>query len=109
MPDVRGQKRIARLDQADRKAQGTQRTSRYNQGMPKNTSEHTTCLNLEADVLQLRLQATWDHQNLITEDWPGLTSLRIWRQQHEHMDPSCLVSAVQAAGGVDFLNILWTP
>ncbi len=26
-------------------------------------------------------------------------SVRIWRKEHESMDPSCLVSTVQAAGG----------
>ncbi len=26
--------------------------------------------------------------------------VRIWREEHESMDPSCLVSMVQAGGGV---------
>uniref|UniRef100_A0AAR2M4K4 Uncharacterized protein n=1 Tax=Pygocentrus nattereri TaxID=42514 RepID=A0AAR2M4K4_PYGNA len=28
-----------------------------------------------------------------------LLAARIWRKQHESMDPSCVVSAVQAGGG----------
>ncbi len=61
-----------------------------------------------------RIQFTQNHQNWTIEDWktlPGLMSLyfceriwwiwwvRIWRKGHESMDPSCLVSTVQAGGG----------
>ena len=40
--------------------------------------------------------------------------VRIWRKQHESMDPSCLVATVQAAGGGVmvwgiFFGTLWAP
>ncbi len=61
-----------------------------------------------------RLQFTQDHQNWTIEDWKNVAwsdesrfllqhsdgRVRIWRKEHESMDPSCLVSMVQAAGGV---------
>ncbi|KAK7136638.1 hypothetical protein R3I93_016855 [Phoxinus phoxinus] len=40
--DPRGQRRMARLVQADRKATVTQITTRYNQGVQKSISERTT-------------------------------------------------------------------
>ena len=127
--DARGQRRMARLVQADRKATVTQITTRYNRGLQKSISEHNTS-NLEADGLQqqktmpvpllsaknrkLRLQFTQAHQNWTIENWKNISwsdesrfllqhsdgRVRIWRKQHESMDPSCLVSTVQAAGGV---------
>ncbi len=53
------------------------------------------------------------HQNWTTEDWKNFAlsdesrfllrhsdgSIRIWCKEHESMDPSCLVSTVQAGGG----------
>ncbi len=60
-----------------------------------------------------RLQFTQAHQNLTIEDWKNLACsdesrfllrhsdgrVRIWHKEHESMDPSCLVSTVQASGG----------
>ncbi len=60
-----------------------------------------------------RLQFTQAHQNLTIEDWKNIAwsdesrfllqhsdgRVRIWRKDHESMDPSCLVSIVQAGGG----------
>ncbi len=60
-----------------------------------------------------RLQFTQAHQNWTIEDWKNVTCsdesrfllrysddrVRIWRKEHESIDPSCLVSTVQAAGG----------
>ncbi len=60
-----------------------------------------------------RLQFTQAHQNWTIEDWKNVAWsdesrfllrhsdgwVRIWRKEHESMDPSCLVSAVQAGGG----------
>ncbi|XDV46894.1 hypothetical protein PO909_016698 [Leuciscus waleckii] len=54
--DARGQRRMGRLIQADRRATLTEITTRY--------------------------------------------KVRIWRKQNENMDPSCLVTTVQAGGGV---------
>ncbi len=60
-----------------------------------------------------RIQFTPDHQNWTIEDWKNVAwsdeswfllqhsddRVRIWCKEHESMDPSCLVSTVQAAGG----------
>ncbi len=60
-----------------------------------------------------RLQFTQDHQNRTIEDWKNVAwsdesrfllrhsdgRVRIWRKEHESMDPSSLVSTVQAGGG----------
>ncbi len=68
---------------------------------------------LSAKNRKRRLQFAQAHQNWIIEDWKSVawsdesrfllrhsdSSVRIWRKEHESMDPSCLVSAVQAAGG----------
>ncbi len=45
--DVRGQRRMGRLDRDDRKATVTQITTRYNQGMQNTISERTTCRTLK--------------------------------------------------------------
>ncbi len=64
--------------------------------------------------MKRRLQFTQAHQNLTIEDWKNVACsdesrfllqhsddrVRIWRKEHESMDPSCLVSMVQADGGV---------
>ncbi len=61
-----------------------------------------------------RLQFAQAHQNWTIEDWKDVTwsdesrflllysdgRVRIWRKEHESMDPSCLVSMVRAGGGV---------
>ncbi len=60
------------------------------------------------------LQFTQAHQNRTIEDWKNVAwsdesrfllrhsdgRVRIWRKGHESMNPSCLVSMVQAGGGV---------
>ncbi len=60
-----------------------------------------------------RLRFAQAHQNWTTEDWKNVAwsdesrfllrhsdgRVRICRKEHESMDPSCLVSMVQAAGG----------
>ncbi len=96
--------------------------------MQKTTSEHTTRRNLKqmgyssgpyrvpllsAKNRKLRLQFARAHQNWTIEDWKNVAwsdesrfllrhsdgRVRIWLKQHESMDPSRLVSAVQAGGG----------
>ncbi len=58
------------------------------------------------------LQFAQAHQNWTIEDWKNIAwsdkarfllrhsdgRVRIWRKEHESMDPSCLVSMVQAGG-----------
>ncbi len=125
--DVRGQRRMGRHD---RKATVTQITTRYNQGMQNTISEHTTCRTLKqmgyssrrphrvpllsTKNRKRRLLFTKAHQNWTIEDWKNVAwsdesrfllrhsdgRVRIWRKEHESMDPSCLVSMVQAGGGV---------
>ncbi len=126
--DVRGQRRMDRLVRDDRKTTVTQITTRYNQGLQNIISEHTThrtlkqmCSSsrrphrvpLRSDKNSTRrIQFTQDHQNWTIEDCKNVWSdeslfllhsdgrVRIWRKEHESMDPSCLVSTVQTAGGV---------
>ncbi len=127
--DVRGQRRMGRLVRDDRKATVTQINTRYNQGMENAISKRTTrrtlkqmCYSsrrphrvplLSAKNRKRRLQFTQAHQNWTTEDWKNVAwsdesrfllqhsdgRVRIWRKEHESMDPSCLVSTVQAVGG----------
>ncbi len=121
---------MERLVRDDRKATVTQITTHYNQGMQNTISECTThwtlkqmssssrrphrVLLLSAKNRKLRLQFTQAHQNWTIEDWKKVAwsngslfllrhsddRVRIWHKEHESMDPSCLVSMVQAAGGV---------
>ncbi len=60
-----------------------------------------------------RLQFARAHQNWTIENWKNVAwsdesrfvlrhsdgRVRIWCKEHESMDPSCLVSTVQAGGG----------
>ncbi len=120
---------MGRLGRDERKATVTQINTRYNQGMQNAISEHTTRRNLKqmgyssrrphrvpllsAKNRKRRLQFTQAHQNWTIEDWKNVAwsdeswfllphsdgRVRIWRKEHESMDPSCLVSMVQAGGG----------
>ncbi len=118
--DVRGQRRMDRLVRDDRKATVTQITTRYNQGMQNTISEHTTHQTLKqmssssrrphrvplrSDKNSTRrIQFTQTHQNWTIEDWKNVAwsdeswfmlqhsddGVRIWRKEHESMDPSSL-------------------
>ncbi len=120
---------MGRLVRDDRKAV-TQITTRYNQGMQNTISEHTICRTLKqmgsssrrphrvpllsAKNKIRRIQFTQTHQNCTIEDRKNVAwsdesrfllrhsdgMVRIWRKEHESMDPSCLVSTVQTANGV---------
>ncbi len=68
---------------------------------------------LSANIRKRRILFTQAHQNWTIEDWKKVAwsdesrfllrhsdgRVRIWYKEHEIMDPSCLVSMVQAAGG----------
>ncbi len=68
---------------------------------------------LSAKNRKRRLQFTQTHQNWTIEDWKNVAwsdesrfllrhsddRVRIWHKEHESMNPFCLVSTVQAAGG----------
>ncbi len=123
--DVRGQRRMDRLVRDDRKATVTHITTRYNQGMQNTISECTTHRTLKqmgnssrrphrepllsAKNRKRRLQFSQSHQNWTIDNWKNVAwsdesqfnaaTFRIWRKEHESMDPSCLVSTVQAGGG----------
>ncbi len=127
--DVRGQGRMSRLVRDDRKTTVTQIITHYNQGLQNTISEHTThrtlkqmgsssrrphrVLLLSAKNSTRRIQFTQDHQNWTIVDWKNVAwsdesrfllqhsdgRVRIWCKEHESMDPSCLVSTVQAGGG----------
>ncbi len=116
-----------RLVRDDRMATVTQITTRYNQGMQNTISECTTHRTLKqmgcrrshwvpllsAKNRKRRLQFAQAHQNWTIENWKNVAwsdeswfllwhsdgRVRIWRKEHESMDPSCLVSTVQAGGG----------
>ncbi len=122
-------RRMGRLVRDDRKATVTQITTRYNQSMQNIISERTTrrtlkqmsyssrrphrVLLLSVKNRKRRLQFTQAHQNWTIEDWKNVAwsdesrfllrhsdgRVRIWCKEQESMDPSCLVSTVQAAGG----------
>ncbi len=121
---------MGRLVRDDRKATVTQINTCYNQVMKNTISERINTSNPEADGLQQqkttrvpllsaknrkqRLQLTQAHQNWTIEDWKNVAwsdesrfllqhsegRVRIWSKDHESMDPSCLVSTVQAGCGV---------
>ncbi len=121
--------RMGRLVRDDRKATVTQIITHYNQGMQNTISECTTRQTLKqmgyssrrphrvllwsAKNRKLRLQLAQAHQNWTIQDWKNVVSydesqfllrhsdgrVRIWHKEHESMDPSCLVSTVQAGGG----------
>ncbi len=120
---------MGRLVRDDRKATVTQITIRYNQNMENTISECKTRRTLKhmgyssrrphwvpllsAKNRKQRLQFAQAHQNWTIEDWKNVAwsdesrfllrhsdgRVRIWRTEHESMDPSCLVSMVQAGGG----------
>ncbi len=120
---------MGRLLRDDRKATITQITTRYNQDTQKTISECTTRWTLKqmgyssrrphrvpllsAKNRKRRLQFAQTHQSWTTEDWKNVAwsfefrfllqhsdvRVRICRKEHESMDPSCLVSMVQAGGG----------
>ncbi len=68
---------------------------------------------LSAKNRKRRLQFAQAHQNWTIEYWKNVawsdesrfllrhsdTRVKIWHKEHESMDPSCLVSTVQAGGG----------
>ncbi len=108
--DVRGLRRMGRLVRDDIKATVTQINTRYNQGMQNTISERTTHRTLK----QMGYSSRRPHRvPLNTRSlekrclvWWVLISaaifrcrVRIWCKEHESMDPSCLVSTVQAGGG----------
>ncbi len=143
--DIRGQRIIGRLVRDERKATVTQITTRYIQGMQDTISECTTRRTLKqmgyssrrpdrvpllsAKNRKRRLQFAQAHQNWTIKDWKNVAwsdesrillrhsdgRVRIWHKEHESMDPSCLVSTVQAGGGgvimvwEIFLGTLWDP
>ncbi len=110
---------MCRLVRDDRKTTVTQITTRYNQDQQNTISEHTTRRTLKqmgsssrrphrVPLLSdknstRRIQFTQDHQNWTIEDWKNVVwsdeslfllrhsdgSVRIWRKEHESMDPSC--------------------
>ncbi|ROL45641.1 B-cell scaffold protein with ankyrin repeats [Anabarilius grahami] len=124
--DARGQRRMGRLIQADRRATLTEITTRYNRGMQQSICEATTRTTLRrmgynsrrphrvplisTTNRKKRLQFARAHQNWTVEDWKNVAwsdesrfllrhsdgRVRIWRKQNENMDPSCLVTTVQA-------------
>ncbi len=129
--DVRGQRRMGRLVRDDRKTTVTQKNTRYNQDMQNTISERTTRRTLKQmgyssrrshwvptihtgspklDNIRLENVAWSDESRFLLQHSDG--RVRIWRKEHESMDPSCLVSMVQAGGvimGGYFFGTIWAP
>ncbi len=133
------QRRMGRLVRDDRKATVTQITTPYYQGMQKTISERTTCRTLRlqqkttpgallsAKNRKRRLQFSQAHQKRTMKignvAWSDESQfllrnsngrVRIGCKEHESMEPSCLISMIQAAGGGVmvwgiFLGTLWAP
>ncbi len=123
----------------DRKETVTQITIRYNQCMLNAISERTTRRTLKqmgyssrrphrvpllsAKNRKRRLQFTQAYPIWTIEDWKNIAwsdesrfllrhsdgRVRIWRKEHESMDPPSLVSTVKAAGGVMVWGIFSWP
>ncbi len=128
---------MSRLVRDDRKATVTQIKNPYNQGMQITISECTTRRTLKqmgyssrrphrvpllsAKNRKWRLQFIQANQNWTIEDcknvaWSDESRFllrhsdgkgRIWHKEHESMDPFCLVSTVQAGGGVMVWGIFY--
>ncbi len=118
------QRRMGRLVRDNRKATVTQITTRYKIcRIPSLNAQHVEAWSRWATAAedhtgcrscQLRTGNGGYNSHRFTKigkTLPGLMSLdfccdiqdgrvRIWRKEHESMDPSCLVSTVQAGGGV---------
>ncbi len=122
------QRRMVRKVRDYRMATVTQITTRYNQGMQNTISERTTHRTLKhmghssrrphrvplqsAKNRKRRLQFTQTHKHWTIEDWKNVAwsdeswfllwhsdgRVRICLKVYESMDPSCLVSTVQAGG-----------
>jgi len=85
----------------------TEITTRYNRGIQQSICEATTLTTLR------RRPHRVPPQNWTVEDWKNVAwsdepqfllrnsdgRIQIWRKQNEKMDPSCLVTTVQAGGG----------
>ncbi len=125
---------MGRLIRDDRKITVTKITTRYNQGMQNTISEHITRRTLKqmdyssrrphrvpllsAKNRKRRIQFAQAHKNWTIEDWKNVAwsdesrfllrhsdgRVRIWHKEHESMDPSCLVSTVQAGNGVGIFS-----
>ncbi len=124
--DVRGQRRIGRLVKDDRKATITQITTKICR-IPSLNAQHVKPWSRWATALQdytgcrscqlrtgnggynsHRITKKLDNRKLENFAWSDESQFllqhsdgrfRICRKEHESMDPSCLVSMVQAGGG----------
>jgi len=112
---------MGRLIQADRRATLTEITTCYNRGMQKSICKATARTTLRWMDYNSR-RPHWVPLQIGKRGYslkeltkigllktrkmlPGLmrhseARVRIWRKQNENMDPSCLVTTVQAGGGV---------
>jgi hypothetical protein len=120
---------MARIVQANRRATNRQITVKYNIGVQKGILERTSrralsqmgyCSRqqhrvplLSANNKKMMIQWAHNHQHWTIEEWKNIAwsdksrfllhhadgRVRIWHKQHESMNPSGLVSTVQAGGG----------
>ncbi len=129
------QRRMGRLVRDDRKTTVTQITTRYNQGMQNTISKRTTHRTLKqmryssrrphrvpllsAKNRKQRLQFTQAQQDWTIEDWKNVVwsdesrfllrhsdgRVRIWRKEHESMDPAFLVSTILYYVIINLINL----
>ncbi len=127
--DERGQRRLTRIVQSNRRATVSQLTVQYNIGAERPIKECTTRRTLtrmgygsrrpnrvpllSAKHKKLRLQWAKERKHWTLEDWKNIAwsdesrfllfhadgRTRVWRKPHEYMHPSCRVSTLQAGGG----------
>ncbi len=91
---ISSERRMGRLVRDDRKTTVTQITTRYNQDLQNTISEHTTRRTLKQMGSSSRRPHHTVSISAATFRWLGQNL-----EEHESMDPSCVVSTVQAGGG----------
>lgn len=127
--NARSERRLARVVQRNRRATVRQIASHLNQGATVNVSERTVRRTLRrigygsrrpvrkpllsALNKRRRLQFAKEHKHWTVDDWKRVMwsdesrfqmhradgRMRIWRKQHESMDPNCIATTLQAGGG----------
>lgn len=125
----RGERRVARIVRSNRRATTRQITAEFNAGASQSISQRTTRRTLQRMGFssrrpsrvplisqknrKRRLLWAQERRNWSLEEWKKVAwsdesrfllhhadgRIRIWRKQHEFMDPSCQMTTLQAGGG----------
>lgn len=127
--DARSERRLAKIVRTNRKASVRQIAANLNEGTSVKASERTVRRTLHrmgygsrrpirkpllsAFNRRRRLQFAKEHKDWTVDDWKKVMwsdesrfqlhhadgRVRIWRKQHESMDPTCIATTLQAGGG----------